>query len=502
MSETKPEKSHQGQTSPVLVVLSFFNQAMLPKRAAQGAMFLKNRLTAIAKLFQRKWESYLYVILPHPTEPRILMLCDGSSYFLPYVRANKIINPSNFGTIKQLIEQEFGISVNILYSPSKEFDKSKGQIRAIYVVEHNNSITKLKESSWIDIETLENLSLKQPEHKLIIAEYLREIESGNIPELRPPWAQAGWFDCAAQWIEEQLWELNYKQLAPIECIKSWGISCILRVNTSAGNIYLKEASTLPLFCNEPAVTAELANLFPAHIPTVLSINTERRWMLLADFGEPIGRNAPVKVQKDVYGLLAQIQIKSVDYRVHLLSIGCLDRRLDWLEAQIDHLFNDENVLAQMNTAELNQLNTLTPYLKNLCFELAEYQIPQTLVHGDLHLANVAFYQGNYLLFDWTDSCISHPFFDMFELFFPRKNKLFLPYLKGLRDEYLTQWTLYEPRSRLIEAWKIAKPLCALHHAVTYQHIIACLEPRAKQELNGLPIFLQRLLKCSIKEVEK
>ncbi|WP_235006704.1 aminoglycoside phosphotransferase family protein [Calothrix rhizosoleniae] len=493
MSETKPEKSHQGQTSPLFAILSFFNQAMPLKGVTQGA---------IAKFFQGKWESYLYGILPHPTEPRVLMLSDKSGYFLPYVRVNKMINPSNFGTIKKVIEQELGISLNILYAASKDYDKSKRQIRGIYVLERNGSITELKEGSWIDIETLRNLSLKQPEHKLVIEEYLREIESDNIPELRPPWSKVGWFDCATQWIEEQLLELNYKQLSPIKCIKSWGISCILRVHTSAGNIYFKEASTLPLFCNEPAVTAELANLFPEHIPTVLGINTERHWMLLADFGEPVGRNAPVKLQKDIYHLLAQIQIKSVAHRDNLLSIGCLDRRLARLETQIDVLFNDENVLSEMNTAEINQLNTLAPYLKNLCFQLAEYQIPQTLVHGDLHLHNVAFSQDNYLLFDWTDSCISHPFFDMFELFFPRNNKPFLSPLKVLRDEYLTQWTLYEPRSRLIEAWKIAKPLCALHHAVTYQHIIACLEPRAKQELNGLPIFLRELLKCSIEGIKK
>ena len=54
-----------------------------------------------------------------------------------------------------------------------------------------------------------------------------------------------------EWIEAQLLELDYKQLAPVECIKSSGISCILKVRTTSGNIYFKEASTLPLFCDEP-----------------------------------------------------------------------------------------------------------------------------------------------------------------------------------------------------------------------------------------------------------
>jgi hypothetical protein len=60
---------------------------------------------------------------------------------------------------------------------------------------------------------------------------------------------------------------------------------------------------------------------------------------------------------------------------------------------------------------------------------------------------------------------------------------------------LSQWLEYESRERLIQAWEMAKPLCALHHAVSYQHIIATLEPRAKQELHqALPYFIKKVIK--------
>ena len=366
----------------------------------------------------------------------------------------------------------------------------------------NDSIAELNFGSWTDLETLKNLFLKLPEYKSAIEEYLTEIESGDIPEVRSPWARAGWLSSATQWIEAQLSELNYKQLAPVECIKNWGISCVLRVSTDCGNLYLKEASTLPLFCNEPVVTSELAKLFPEHIPTVLSIDSERHWMLLADFGKPIGRDALIKVQKDVYRLLAQIQIKSVDCIDSLLNVGCLDRRLEKLATQIDGLFTDKNAISQFKQTEIQQLQALAPNLKNLCFQLAEYTIPQTLVHGDLHLGNVALDKDNYLIFDWTDSCISHPFFDMFEFYFSRNIPL-LSSAESVRDEYLTQWTVYEPKSRLLEAWKLAKPLCALHHAVTYQYISNCLETREKQVFSmALGNFLQELLKCNVGKIEK
>ncbi|MGB3637256.1 MAG: phosphotransferase [Rivularia sp. (in: cyanobacteria)] len=446
-----------------------------------------------------EWKFYLYAILPHPREAKILMLSNGDSWFLPSVCVNYDLECDDILVIKKELEQLLGISANILYCANNNYDESKHEIHGVYVLEQNDSIKELKEASWINSATLKNLALKLPEHKSVVEEYLTEIESGNIPEVRSPWARVGWFDSASQWMKEQLQELNYKQLSSIECIKNWGISCVLRVNTDCGNLYLKEASTLPLFCNEPVVTKELASLFPEHIPTVLSINSERHWMLLADFGEPIGRNSSVKVKKDVYRLLPQIQIKSVEHIDNLLNIGCLDRRLEKLATQIDALFNDKFVLSQLKEAEIEQLIKIAPHLKILCSQLAEYKIPQTLVHGDLHLGNVALYNDNYLLFDWTDSCISHPFFDMFQLFFAENNTS----VKDLQDEYLAKWNFYEPKSRLLEAWELAKPLCALHHAVTYQYISNCLEPRDKEMFSmALGDFLREILKCEVGEVGK
>lgn len=476
MSETSLEKSEQNQFPPFSKIQSFFKQLL-------------------NKFINRKWKSHLYAILPHPTEAKVLILANKTGCSLPHVCANDDLECDEIPVIKKELEQKLGISINILYCAENNLNKLKRETNSIYVVENNHSITKLDTGSWIDLTTLQNISLKLPEHKSVIEEYLTEIEKDNIPELRPPWAKAGWLDSASQWINKQLSDLNYQQLATVECLKTWGISCILKVRTNHGNIYLKEASTLPLFCDEPVVTQELKNIFPEHIPTVLSINHERHWMLLADFGEPIGRSSSVNIKKDVYRLLAQIQIKSVEHIDNLLSIGCLDRRLEKLATQIDFLINDEIVLSQLKAAEIEQLTKIAPHLKRLCSKLAEYNIPQTLVHGDLHLGNVAFNHNNYLLFDWTDSCIAHPFFDMF-LFYFRRDYNPLSSIKAVRNEYLNQWTVYESKSRVMEAWKLAKPLCALHHAVTYQYISNCLEPREKYLFsNALGNFIRELLKC-------
>ncbi len=111
-------------------------------------------------------------------------------------------------------------------------------------------------------------------------------------------------------------------------------------------MYWSSITLLKKSKDEPIVTAELASLFPNHMPTVISIDRQRHWMLLEDFGKPIGWKVSFKVQQDIYRLFAQIQIQSVEHIDRLLAVGCLDRRLDILQSQIEPLVNDEDALSE------------------------------------------------------------------------------------------------------------------------------------------------------------
>ncbi|MEO1187077.1 MAG: hypothetical protein AAFX46_21440, partial [Cyanobacteria bacterium J06636_27] len=152
MSKTSPEKSTKHQFSLFLVTQSLFNQ-------------LSN------KFINRKWKSYLYAILPHATEAKILMLSNKTGCSLPSVYVNDDLECDDIPAIKKELEQKLGISVNILYCADSYYNKSKREIHGIYVLESNDSIDKLKEGSWTNLETLRNLSLKIPEHKSVIEEY-------------------------------------------------------------------------------------------------------------------------------------------------------------------------------------------------------------------------------------------------------------------------------------------------------------------------------------------
>ncbi|MDJ0708661.1 MAG: phosphotransferase [Leptolyngbyaceae cyanobacterium MO_188.B28] len=126
------------------------------------------------------------------------------------------------------------------------------------------------------------------------------------------------------------------------------------------------------------------------------------------------------------------------------------------------------------------------------FTVFNFAYPLTLVHGDLHFNNIASRGDNYIFFDWTDACIAPPFFDMMTLFFvdnPKDDSVV-----ELRHTYLSEWLLYASMEALLQAWEIARPLCALHYAVTNQYLVKNLEPRTKHEYKHLlPKHLRYLL---------
>ena len=47
-----------------------------------------------------------------------------------------------------------------------------------------------------------------------------------------------------------------------------------------------------------------------------------------------------------------------------------------------------------------------------CARLADFGIPATLQHDDLHDANVFVGDGRYRFFDWGDAVVAHPFFSL------------------------------------------------------------------------------------------
>ncbi len=343
-------------------------------------------------------------------------------------------------------------------------------------------------SRWVDRAALATLRIKEERFRPLLDRYLLDLERSGIPTKRPPWCADGWVSEVRPWIEQEITKLGW-DVIDLEQVKQWSISSVLRVKTAGPDFYFKVSIDVPLFVNEAVVTERLARRFPSYIPSPIAIDPARAWMLLPAFEELIPETSPVEIRQQVFARFGELQRASAGLTDELIRDGCIDRRLNVLEGQIDALMNDDETLIAMKDDERHQLRNLVPRLGELTREMADLELPYTLVHSDFHLANVACIGGAVSFFDWTDACIAHPFFDLMSLKFETVETE----KQSIMDAYLAGWVEVASPEVLRRAVSIASVLVPLHHAVSYQQLLVNLEPGLRPELDATADFLRQVI---------
>jgi hypothetical protein len=308
-----------------------------------------------------------------------------------------------------------------------------------------------------------------------------------VPEGAEPWSAPGWRAAATAWIERELHRLGRAVVAPIQQphVRPW--STILRAPTESGPVYFKAVSAL--VAHEVAVTELLAKLQPESGPELLASDREWRWLLLGDAGEQLRERVRsahnIRIWCDALPAYASLQIALAGHVDALLAIGVPDRRLDVLPALYAALLADTDALmidqpGGLAASQYQRLGDLVPRVERLCQELARYGIPDSLNHGDFHDGNVFQRDGNYVVIDWGDSVVSHPFFSArtmlvsaeISLDFEEGAATTRAALEPVREAYLLPWGRYTPIERLREALDVALPLASINGALGWHRIVA------------------------------
>jgi hypothetical protein len=425
----------------------------------------------------------IYFMIPDATASHVLLLQGAGGWALPHQRPD---DPSRVSpqTIHAYLRDQLGADCTVLQvarfhcagEPQPRFD--------FYYALESHGPTGLPPpgARWTAPDELEVLGL-DPVAREAITIWLAEETSGHISPERPAWARRGWLDEVTAWTSAELARHDLALAGPLEQVKTWGISCLLRGYTAAGVVYVKGAATLPHFTNEPAVTATLAGLFPRNVPHIISVDTARRWLITTDFGgAPLHNVGPQEwaATVSVYGTLQRERLAHVP---ELFAAGMLDRRLAQLDAGLEPLVHESQDFHLLSDEDKDSLAAAAPRLHDACASLAAYGIPDTLVHGDLPSANIHVKDGVPIYFDWSDACIAHPFLDLASLLEPDWLGADLDRAQ-LVDLYLEGWSAYAPLPRRREAARQAVLLGALHQAISYQHIVLSLEPVARRGLDA------------------
>lgn len=454
--------------------------------------------TGTATDAQPQWISHLHVVLPDAEQRRVWLLAADDGWALPALDVEGGVWVGDAARLIPLLRERLGLAgdFTILRHLGLSIDGAARRDRAFPVVEFHPALAEpLPGGRWVDRAELAGLSLAEESQRELLAGFLAEEEA---PPLRAAWARPGWFAQATAWMGEALTALGRAPTGPVEQYKCLGISCLLRQPTDAGTVYLKATARLPLFVNEGRLMESLARYFPRWIPGPIARHDGNSWMLLDDFGPNLWQRDKEKADfAPAAAEYARLQQASAERVGELLALGCIDRRLPVLAGQIDPLLAHPLTARHAKAEERSQLAGLAPRLRERCAQLAAIGLPDALVHGDLHLGNVAAKDDGFLFFDWSDACVAHPFLDMITPYYMEKDEA--KRARG-KEAYLAAWEGWASRSALEEAWRLAKPLAALHQAVSYLHILIGTEEVVHPEMaDGLRDFVALTLAAMAEE---
>ena len=315
-----------------------------------------------------------------------------------------------------------------------------------------------------------------------------DLRTGTVPDDgREPWFAPGWIDEVDAWVDRVLAGLGRARGGPRELVRAWSLSALVRYPLGNGtDVWFK--ATCRRFRAEPGLTAAIAAIDPAVVPTVVALDASRAWMLLEAF--PEGEDDPTHAQvADVTAAHARLQLASLGHLPELRAAGAPDRGLDATLAGLRQVVRDGVERPTMTDEQRTTAAEIEPWLRDQVAELHGSGLPLTLGHGDLHLGNVTWRDGLPLVFDWTDACLAHPFLDGRHLAHSVRHHLGAEVEAVVRETYLAVWRQAWPGVDLERAWDLAEVADRVFTLVSYEEIYRAQPAWARWELAGISVEL-------------
>lgn len=413
------------------------------------------------------------VLLPHPLEPRLLMLQTHGEWHLPQWEDASERYWQMTDHINRAVAARFGVETTVLRCTRNAHDPITDQIERVYELENHSAPHDMPSASaWVSAHELNDVVIDNSELRDLMGDWFARATAA-MPPRGAPWMRRGWYVQALAWMIARLREAGAVPQAAPEQMRAWERSFLTRIETDVGYYYFKAAPRI--FSHEPAITKWLRDRFRNNFAEVVAIDAERHWLLLK---EVEGVTTPLEEERDeamwenAARRLGEIQVTAARWSPELRDLGVPNRSLEVLAHRIPRLCADASAMllgqeCGLTRAEIDRISSLAPSLLALAGELAQFDIPDTIDHGDLWSSNILITANGPVYLDWSDSSLSHPFFSLFHLMNDAASLLPASSAESrrrLRDAYLDPWTAVAPMDQLVRAFEIARILAPIHLA--------------------------------------
>jgi hypothetical protein len=220
------------------------------------------------------------------------------------------------------------------------------------------------------------------------------------------WLDPDFVRSAHAWIDAQLRRLDLMRTGEIEQphVSAW--STVMLVPTDRGAVWFKASADA--LRHEPALASLLSSARPDVVAPPVADDLDGGWMLMSDAGrrlrDVIPEEGSLRRWLEVLPRYAELQIAFAGRVDELLAAGVPDLRLATLPESYERLVRGIEVEQRFRDAAAQ--------VRALCERLAATAVPETIQHDDLHDGQVFVRDGEQLVLDWGDACVSHPFFTL------------------------------------------------------------------------------------------
>lgn len=289
------------------------------------------------------------------------------------------------------------------------------------------------------------------------------------PSARVHWHRPGWLRQMLAVADRELAPRRLTRPGAAAQVRHTSLTGMLRIDTTAGPVWLKALP--PPFRHEAAVVRWLSPLAAYDVPQVLAAGDG--WWIAADFAPP-GDGAA----GDPLVPLAESQAALASRVGELGALGCPERTLPALVAGISALVHRGDLLGSDDRARLERA---LPALERQCAALDRLGFPPTLVHGDVSPGNVRWTGGRWLIYDWTDACIAHPFLDLAS---PLGYETDAAAAAARAAAYAAVWAARASGSAAERALALAPAVGAAHQALTYVTLADTVDRSTGDQASG------------------
>ncbi len=433
-------------------------------------------------------EAMVVYLLLLDRDGRRTLVREGSG-LAPSLRTAPVFYPE----VEELVgraREEFGLEVAILRC-LEEGDANEGRPRLYSAVRVSEDDRPRAGFGWA---ALDELKFGEDATERLIRMARMEVErlsSSTPPESPVPWdSPTPWHRRAREWVEANVPPTADGSAWRMAQIRSWSISSVWRLTSGGERLYFKASPRY--FASEVAVTRDVASRFPEVSPGLVAVEPDEGWMIMEDLGDvTLSKTDSAELWRETMRTIARVQ-QGYAGRPAALEAMNLERRTlrdiveslaYWLE---DPSCSGLRMFQSENDAALARLRPSLDEVSAMARQLDGLGLPPTLEHGDLDATNVFIRDGAPVLMDWSDACVSHPFFTPLTPAQARRYPQFV-------EAYLREWAGHGSPDGLRRGFAVAKPLAALESAFHYHRNIVPYLPYPYPDFRTLERYIPALL---------